>query len=111
MRVTKRVLIFLTLLRRNGIILKFNLVTDTRQGHCTFARVYLTYYRNLPLFRTVKVISTPSRTFYTSLQSLKLLDKRINSTVFILATSKGLLTHKEAILLKTGGVAIALFSI
>lgn len=75
-------------------------------------RVYLIYNNNnLPNFRFTKLLFKPSHKTYISYKRLAILYKYDYNIIFILSTSLGLLTHTEAISLKTGGELVcALYS-
>jgi ribosomal protein S8 len=109
MLATKKTAKMLTFLKSCGLIHTFRLLRLTNKRQVL--RTYLIYYKNTSLNKNLKLISRPSRAFYISLQALRLLDKRSGNSVFILSTSKGLVTHKEALLQKNGGQLIGFFSL
>jgi ribosomal protein S8 len=57
------------------------------------------------------LISNQSKIFTISYHSLKLLTKKSGSSVFLISTSKGLLSNKEAINQKNGGIILGFFSL
>lgn len=50
----------------------------------------------------IKIVSTPGNKIYISYKNLNQIHKR-NKNIFILATSKGILTSEEALVIKIGG--------
>ena len=72
--------------------------------------VYLRYSNEHGLsLRNVKLLSKPSRQLYVSLDGLKKLVKPNSvAEVYVLSTSKGMMTHSEAIKANIGGNVIAL---
>jgi len=72
-------------------------------------RIYLSYYRNLSTTSSFKMMSTISKTFYISCNSLKIIQLRTGSGLYLLSTSKGLMFHTDAIKLKIGGFIVAFF--
>lgn len=93
---------------------KFNIIHDYKvitKDKFTFIKINLFFYKNKPVCHNFKLISRPSKTFLISYNSLVLLSKKTNSSVFIISTSNGVLSHKEAILRKTGGMVLGFFSL
>lgn len=68
------------------------------------------FYKNVSFFYKVKQISTSSKKFYISLKALKVLNTNLKASILLISTSKGLLTHKQALMYKTGGILMFLIS-
>lgn len=66
--------------------------------------VSLAYHKKEPVIIDVKLVSKPGLRVYKSAQDLR--DKK-GPSVYILTTSKGILSHKEAIKKNIGGEVIA----
>ena len=64
------------------------------------------FYKKMPFFKSIRLISTPSKKHRLSLKSLNLLNKTLKASVLILSTDKGILTHREALKFKIGGLAL-----
>ena len=60
-------------------------------------------YKKSSFFKGIKLISTPSKVFTVKISTLNIINKSLGSTVLLLETSKGILTHAEALKLKVGG--------
>jgi len=60
-------------------------------------------YKQSSFFKSVKLISTPSKTFTVKLKALLIIQKSLGGSLLLLETSKGIITHKEAVRLKIGG--------
>ena len=60
----------------------------------------------MPFFKSIRLISTPSKKHRLSLKSLNLINKTLKASVLILSTDKGILTHREALKFKIGGLAL-----
>lgn len=75
----------------NGYKIEFN-----------FILVYLKYYNNQPVLGNLKIINTPGRKIYWSLNKLSLKHniKAFNG-IYIISTSKGILTHNSCLLNKS----------
>lgn len=57
-------------------------------------------------YSVVKIISTPARKFNSSYKNLKKLQKYDLGSIYLISTSKGIITHTEAIKNKVGGLII-----
>lgn len=68
------------------------------------------FYKSQPFFKSVRLVSSSSRKYTLSLKSLIILQKSLKSSILILSTPKGILTHKEAIKFKVGGLGICFIS-
>lgn len=93
---------------------KFNVIHDyklIKKNSFTYIKITLFFYKNKVICHNFKIITRPSKVFTISYQSLTLLSKKTNSSIFLISTSKGILSHKEAILRKTGGIVLGFFSL
>lgn len=66
--------------------------------------IYLKYYNNIPVIKEIKRISKPGLRIYKSLKNLPILISGLG--IFIISTSKGVITDKKARSLKVGGEVI-----
>lgn len=105
---TKKIYNFLNFLKKHNVIYKYILIKNDNK---TKIKIYLYYYKNKTIFNNFKLISKPSHKINTSLHSLRLLDKKSGSSVFIISTSKGFITHKEALKNQISGYLVGFFSI
>ena len=64
------------------------------------------FYLNSPFFKKIKTVSTPSKKYYISFRSVKLLKKSFKNSVIILSTNKGLVNINDAFSLGVGGFII-----
>ena len=71
-----------------------------------YIKISLFFYKNKTFFKLIKLVSTPSKLFYISYNSLNIITKSLKSSILILSTSKGLMTHISANKLKIGGLLI-----
>lgn len=74
-----------------------------RKDKKIFILIKLLYFKNLKVNKNIKLITKPSRTYYISLKALNLLNKRSGTSLYILSTSRGIFTHKEALEKKISG--------
>lgn len=65
--------------------------------------VLLKYMDNKSAIRNISVVSTPGRRTFIGLKKLKYKLKKKDSGLFIVSTSKGLLTDDESLMFNTGG--------
>jgi ribosomal protein S8 len=66
------------------------------------------YFKKMTFYKTVKLVSTPSKKFTLTLKALKILNKSLKNSFLILETSGGLITHKEALKLRLGGYILCI---
>lgn len=68
------------------------------------------FYKNAPFYKSIRYVSTPSKKHTVTLRALKLLKTAVRASILILSTPYGLVTHTQAIKLKTGGIIICVLS-
>jgi small subunit ribosomal protein S8 len=96
------------------ILKKFNVIHDyklCKKNNFNYIRITLFFYKNNPVCFNFRIISRQSKIFTISYQSLLLLTKKSGSSIFLISTSKGILSNKEAIRQKIGGILLGFFSI
>jgi ribosomal protein S8 len=69
-------------------------------------RISPLYFKNKSFYRHAKLVTTPSREYSLSLKSMRTLRSYSGETVFILSTSKGVMTMEEAFNFKIGGIIL-----
>lgn len=95
---TKFVVGLMEALKRAGIVRD---VTKSEDGRTL--NVSISYKHKEPVLLDLKLVSTPGLHIYKSTEELS---KRKASTTLVLTTSKGILTHKEALKAGIGGEVI-----
>lgn len=103
----KKNLRIVTILKKLNLIYKYTLIN---KKNFILINVNLYFYKNNPTSSSFKIISKPSKNFFLSYKSLRLLTKKSGNSVFLLSTTKGILTHTEAVKWKTSGFVICFFS-
>jgi ribosomal protein S8 len=103
---TKKLFLFLKFLKNINYIYKFNIFLKNKK---LYVMIFLYYFNKLSLVNNFKVISKPLKSYFISFSSLLLLTKRTSNSVYILSTSKGFLTHNEALYQRTGGILLGFF--
>ena len=104
---TRKNIYFLNFLKNFNFIHKYVLV---KKNGLTFLKIYIYYYKNKSTCSTFKLLSKPSKRFLISYKALKLLHKRSGCSIYLISTSKGLLSHHDAIKNKIGGFVVGFFS-
>lgn len=103
---TKKNLIILKFFKKNKIIDDFTILK--KKNKLVFF-IKLLYYKNLKIIKNFKLYTKKSHYFFISLKALKLLNKRSGSSLFVISSSFGYLTHLEAISLNKSGFLVASF--
>lgn len=85
--------------REYGVINSSIVVSDKKK----LIKISPFVYRKSSFFKGVRLMSTPSKVFNIRLSALKVVDKSLGCTVLLLETSKGIMTHREALRNGIGG--------
>lgn len=104
---SKKIKVLMQSLLSSGII---HSLFTYRIGKFMHLKFSIFFYKNVPFFHKVKNVSTPSKKFYISLKALKILTTTLKATTVILSTSKGIITHREALRHKVGGLIFFIVS-
>lgn len=97
--------LLLKFLYKEGFILSFKIKEkDSFHNNTTEALVILRYFYNKPIFRDLKIISSPSKNTVLSYRSLSRITSKKNILVF--STIKGLLSLDECKKFKVGGILL-----
>lgn len=86
----------------NYVIVKINNVL--------YFKVTPFYYKNLSYSAKFKIISNAERKYFISLKALVLINKRSGRSIYVISTSRGLMTHKMALKKKTSGFLLGFFA-
>ena len=105
-RCTKKILKLLFIFKKLGLIYSYILLKVLRNN--VLVKVSPFFYKGSTFFNKLRLISTPSKKFYVSLKTLKIISSSLNESTLILSTSRGLITHKEALKLRLGGIMLFL---
>ena len=105
---TKKTLELVKVLHRIGYLNNFSVVVT----HDKTSYIYMSpsFFKNTPFFKSLRLVSTPSKKHFTTLKALNVINKTVNSSVLIMSTSYGILDHKEAIKIRTGGTILCIAS-
>jgi len=83
-----------------GLINSFFII---KKKNFYYIKYSMFFYKNTTFFKKIKQLSSQSRKFTISYKALLVINRCIKSSIFILETSYGILTHKEALKKHTGG--------
>lgn len=97
------------ILLRSGIIQNYILIFSKKNNQFLI-KFNVSFYKTKPFFSSLRLVSTNSKTFFISLVALKKLISFSSSTVYILNTSRGLISHFEAIKHRLGGIIFCILS-
>ena len=97
------------ILKTFGIILNYKLINSNNNKN-NYIKVYIYYYKSLNFSKTFKLLFFRSKSFFITLPMLKLLNKRIGDSVYILIYKQKYITHIEALNKKIGGQLVYFIS-
>jgi len=72
--------------------------------------INLVFFKNTPFFKSLRLVSSPSKKHVTTLKALGTINSSIKSSIIILSTPHGLMDHKEALRVGTGGTILCIAS-
>lgn len=92
---------YLNILYREGLIQSYNI---EKENGVDYLSVYLRTFGNKVLTEDLELLSTPSRIKIISYSDI--LKLNLKNKIFILSTSKGVVTHNDCLNQRLGGTAI-----
>ena len=98
-KITKKSFRLLLVLRKCGVLNSSILVSKSK----SLIKISPFVYKKSSFFKGIKLISTPSKSFTIKLKALHIIQKSLGGSLLLLETSKGIITHKEALRLKISG--------
>lgn len=104
---TRKTFNFLQSIAALGVL---NGVFITKERGYSYIKFSVFFYKNTSFFHKVKHVSTSSKRFFMTYKALKTLTTSLKASTIILSTSKGLVTHRQAMNLKIGGLVIFIIS-
>ena len=93
LRYNKKALALLAILKKLGVINSCVILSKSKK----LLKISPLTYKKTPFFKHLRLVSTPSKSFTVRLSTLKILNASIGQTIIILETSKGLMTHQDAL--------------
>jgi ribosomal protein S8 len=118
LKYTKKTLTLVKVLTKIGYISNYAIITTKENSHIiqqptshnTFIYINTLFFKNTTFFKTLRLVSTPSKKHTISLQALRVVNTSIKSSLLILSTPHGIIDHKEALRLRTGGIILCIAS-
>lgn len=111
LKYTKQSLIIIRILHSIGCIHKFIILNKKHYTlKSTNIIISILLYKNTPFFKSFRLLSTPTKYYNITYKALKLLNISVGVSIIILSTSKGLLTHQQALRYKIGGQLLYIIS-
>ena len=98
-RYNRKSLKLLILLRHCGVVNSSLLICKKKK----LLKLSPFVYKKVPFFKGIRLISTPSKSFSIKLKALRIVSRSLGGAILVLETSKGLLTHNDALRLRIGG--------
>lgn len=105
---SKKNINIIKIFKKINLIYKFSIIS---LNNINYIKINLYYFKNKKISNYFKIISTPSKKFFISYQALRLLAKKTGKSVFLISTSRGILTHEEALQQKTSGYLLGFLTI
>lgn len=101
-------LTFLKLFTNLGLINNYIIQAGNTAGGKLTRYIWFTlfFYKARPFFRSLQLVSKPSKSYFIAFKSLKIISKLVGLSVLILETSRGVISHLEALRYRTGGILL-----
>lgn len=104
---TKKTLRLVRVLYKNAVIKNYIIVEKTiKNKKIKFIRFSGLFFKNESYFKGIRLVSTPSKKHTISLKGLNLLKKISGTSLIILETSRGIISHIDALKLGVGGLIL-----
>jgi ribosomal protein S8 len=99
---------FINCLFNTGVLAGFNIdISDDNKEKNKLITIHISRNINYgPIIKKIKIISKPARRIFISIKMLRVLHRRDFNAVFILHTTKGILSIREALSVGVGGELI-----
>ena len=112
---TKKTLSLVKALHKIGYISNYSVIVkaptkwDSYLSQASIV-INLIFFKNTPFFKSLRLISTPSKKHTVSLRALNVINTSVKSSMIIVSTPYGVIDHKEAIRIGTGGTLLCIAS-
>ena len=97
---TPKLMIYVSILYSIGYLHRYLI---KHEGTKKFLYLSILRYKNTPFFGYIKLVTTKSRKHRISYRALVKLRRPLQTSIMILSTSTGLITHHEALKRRIGG--------
>ena len=108
---TRKTMMIVQILAEIGCIHRFIITNNKQLKHSNYT-IWLTIflYNNTPFFKSFRLLSTPSKHYTISYKALRILTSSIGASTIVLSTSRGLITHNDALEKRIGGLLLYILS-
>jgi ribosomal protein S8 len=107
--ISNKMLPLLRAMHKIGCISRYVYLTKYKKNlHLRYVILTIPFFKQKPFFKSIRLISTSSKKYNVSLKALQLIANSLRSSCAILSTPYGVLTHREALKLKTGGLILCI---
>ena len=107
--ISNKMLPLLKAMHKVGCISRYVYITKYKKNlHLKYVILTIPFFKQKPFFKSVRLVSTPSKKYNISLKALRLISNSLRSSYAILSTPYGVITHREALKLQTGGLIICI---
>ena len=104
---TKKTLRLVRVFYRNDVIKNYIIIEKTvKNRKVKFIRFSALFFKNESYFKGARVVSTPSNRHTISLKGLKTLKKISGTSLIMLETSRGIISHLDALKFGVGGLIL-----
>ena len=100
---TRKNLIIIKIFKTLNLIYQYSLI---KKNNIIYIQIYLNFFNSKKIGSNLKIISKPSKKVYISYQALRLLAKRTGRSIFLISTTKGIISHHTALQKKLSGILI-----
>lgn len=104
---TRKIFQLLLVIKTEGFVSRY-VVYKNKNGK-KLVKIYLLFYRLTSLAKSFKMLSTPSKFHFISYSALRMVNKKLSNTVFVISTPRGLMPHSLALQQKIGGLVVGYF--
>ena len=107
--ISKKMIPLLKSLYKSGCVSRYICFSKLKKNlNIKYAILTIPFFKQKPFFKSIRLVSTPSKKYNVSLKALRLVSNSLRSSFAILSTPHGVVTHTEAIRLKTGGLLLCI---
>ena len=102
-----KILIIIKILVFSGYLYKFFI---SKFSNYYYIFITLFFYKYTPFFKSFILISSQIKKYYINFKTLRLLAITLKTSILIISSSQGLITHTQALKLKLGGIILYVIS-
>ena len=105
--ITRKTLPLLQALHRVGCVNRYvHLHKYQKQLKLSYVFLTIPFFKQKPFFKSIRLVSTSAKSYNISLIAIRCIADSLRSSLLLLSTPYGIIDHREAIRLKTGGLLL-----